>query len=127
MKIKCDKCGKEFYRKPSRVKKQNFCSIACFKTTVSRPCQTCGKMVSRCQSQMYDHVFCSSKCAKKWTSARMTFKNEDWNERKMTPAVRAKLRESHLGEGEGKGYAKIFGRHAHRLVAEQMLGRKLRP
>ena len=43
----------------------------------------------------------------------------------MTEAVRAKLRLKKLGTGEGKTYTKTFGRHTHRIVAEQMLGRKL--
>lgn len=31
------------------------------------------------------------------------------------------------GRGEGKAYPKLNGRHAHRVVAEQKLGRPLRP
>jgi len=30
--IKCDKCSKEFNRKPSHIKKQNFCSVKCLST-----------------------------------------------------------------------------------------------
>ncbi|WP_243259146.1 HNH endonuclease signature motif containing protein [Clostridium sp. 'deep sea'] len=44
----------------------------------------------------------------------------------MTKEVRAKLRISHLGKGEGKSYRKYYGRHEHRVVAEKKLGRKLR-
>ena len=43
----------------------------------------------------------------------------------MTLKVRTKLRESHLGKGEGRTYPKTFGRHTHRVVAEWMLGRAL--
>ena len=43
----------------------------------------------------------------------------------MTPEVRAKLRESRLGQGEGVSYTKTYGRHTHRVVAEQILGRPL--
>ncbi|MED1419034.1 HNH endonuclease signature motif containing protein [Bacillus smithii] len=45
----------------------------------------------------------------------------------MTPEIRKKLRESRLGTGEGKSYEKTYGRHTHRIVAEQKLGRKLLP
>lgn len=31
------------------------------------------------------------------------------------------------GRGEGKTYRKLYGRHEHRVVAEQMLGRPLQP
>ena len=40
-------------------------------------------------------------------------------------------RETHrakrAGKGEGKAYRKYYGRHEHRVVAEQMLGRPLEP
>jgi hypothetical protein len=46
---------------------------------------------------------------------------------RMTPEVRTKLREAHLDTGENKTYSKFLGRHTHRVVAELMLGRPLRP
>ena len=45
----------------------------------------------------------------------------------MTADVKAKLFLARFGSGEGKSYPKINGRHAHRVVAEEMLGRKLKP
>ena len=53
--------------------------------------------------------------------------NEELNPGRMTPEVRAKLRETKLGTGAGLTYTKQFGRHEHRIVAEQILGRALRP
>lgn len=32
-----------------------------------------------------------------------------------------------LARGNGKSYSKFYGRHEHRVVAEQMLGRPLKP
>lgn len=49
------------------------------------------------------------------------------NPSRMTPEIRAKLRESQLGRGKGKSYPKLYGRHEHRIVAESILGRKLLP
>ena len=39
---------------------------------------------------------------------------------------REKHREVRLGKGEGKTYRKLYGRHEHRVVAEEMLGRPLK-
>jgi hypothetical protein len=38
-----------------------------------------------------------------------------------------KNRATQLDRGEGKSYRKYHGRHEHRVVAEQMLGRPLKP
>ena len=57
----------------------------------------------------------------------MKFMNRLMNPYRMTPEIRKKLRESRLGQGEGKTYSKTFGRHTHRIVAEQILGRPLKP
>lgn len=53
--------------------------------------------------------------------------NEELNPGRMTPEVRAKLRAARLNTGEGVTYTKQYGRHEHRLVAEQILGRALEP
>jgi hypothetical protein len=45
------------------------------------------------------------------------------------PVRRANNRaaQPHLGQLKHDTYPKLFGRHAHRVIAEQMLGRPLRP
>ena len=53
--------------------------------------------------------------------------NEELNPTRMTDEVREHLRAARLGTGEGLTYTKLYGRHEHRLVAEQMLGRELLP
>lgn len=53
--------------------------------------------------------------------------NEELNPSRMTPEVKAKLRAAHLGTGKGKTYTKTYGRYTHRIVAEEMLGRPLKP
>lgn len=52
--------------------------------------------------------------------------NEELNPSRMTPETREKLRLSRLNTGKGKTYTKIYGRHAHRVIAEQMIGRPLK-
>ncbi len=55
----------------------------------------------------------------------MVYMNRKMNPDRMTSEVKAKLRNARLGAGEGKSYTKTYGRHTHRVVAEQMLGRPL--
>ena len=83
-------------------------------------CEECGKLVKMPPSQYKrsKRHFCSRQC-------HMKYMNRELNLTRMTPKVRAKLRVSRLGKGECKGYEKTFGKHTHRIVAEQMLGRPL--
>lgn len=83
-------------------------------------CEECGVDVKMPPSQFKraKHHFCSKQC-------HMAYMNRELNPTRMTPEVREKLRTSRLGSGEGKTYTKTYGRHTHRLVAEQMLGRPL--
>lgn len=55
----------------------------------------------------------------------MIHMNRELNPTRMTPEIRGKLRDSRLNSGEGKTYTKTYGRHTHRIVAEQILGRPL--
>ena len=64
--------------------------------------------------------FCSKPC-------HMAKMNRELNPTRMTPAVRAKLRAARTDTGELKTYRKQYGRHEHRQVAEQILGRPLKP
>ena len=57
----------------------------------------------------------------------MKLLNAELNPSRMTLETRTKLREARLESGEGKTYSKFFGRHTHRVVAEQILGRPLLP
>lgn len=97
-------------------------------------CSCCGKIVFRYPSQVSATPFCSRACAKACTSARMHRWNETANP-KNTPngwdtsareAVRARERKN-KGPCNKDTYPKHFGRHEHRAIAEQKLGRKLLP
>ena len=85
-------------------------------------CTRCGKPMHRPPSQRKrsERPFCSRQC-------HMKTMNEELNPTRMTADVKAKLRQAHVGKGEGKTYAKVHSRHEHRIVAEQMLGRPLYP
>lgn len=89
-------------------------------------CEKCGKTVYRHKCQVLKHVFCSRECSREYLSHKMTEMNEKLNPDRMTPGTRKKLREARLGTGDGVTYEKTYGRHTHRIVAEQILGRPLR-
>lgn len=96
-------------------------------------CEICGKVLERSPSQIRSHVFCSLDCSRKFTSKRMTLYNqtanpmntkEGWTE-SQKEAVR--LREQiNKGPCKPDTYPKSHRKHEHRVVAESMLGRKLR-
>ena len=85
-------------------------------------CDECGKSIQMPESQYKraKNHFCSIKC-------HMVFMNRQLNLIRMTPEVRGEVRNSHLGRGAGKTYAKLYSIHEHRVVAERMLGRSLLP
>ena len=85
-------------------------------------CDGCGKEIWQYLSQVKrskEH-FCSRACHMKKLNAEL-------NPTRMTEEVKAKLSLSRRGSGEGKTYQKQKGRHLHRQIAEQMLGRPLKP
>lgn len=83
-------------------------------------CSECGVEVTMAPSRFKrsKNHFCSKQC-------NMKFMNRELNPTRMTPEVRQKIRTSRLGSGNGTTYEKTYGRHTHRLVAEQILGRPL--
>lgn len=92
-------------------------------------CDCCGKVFKAygAKAASMKHHFCCRDCAKTFTGPRMHDLNERLNPGRMTPETRAKLREARLNSGAGKTYTKTYGRHTHRIVAEQILGRPLLP
>ena len=59
--------------------------------------------------------------------SHMTALNKTMNPTRMTDEVRDKLRDARLGQGKCNGYSKIHSKLAHRVIAEQILGRPLSP
>lgn len=51
--------------------------------------------------------------------------NIELNPVRMNSEVREKIREARLNSGTGKTYTKRYGRHEHRIVAEEILGSPL--
>ena len=107
------------------------------------PCAWCGQLIQRYPSQITGKNTCSRQCQSQARSKQhnpqgyrdfvntegmsknMTQLNYKLNPTRMTPEVREKLRMARLGSGEGKAYEKTYGRHTHRVVMEEKLGRLL--
>lgn len=126
MKVTCDYCGKEFNRRPSAIKVKNYCSPKCYhaEKQTEVECEKCGRQFVRLKSDIKGRIFCSPQCARGFISQ---IGSETMRRINPTNEHREKLRNAHLGKGEGKTYTKTYGRHTHRIVAEQMLGRPLKP
>ena len=104
--VTCEYCSEIMFRYPSHVKERNFCSKDCKDRHVSKKFNPDGYH-------------------RKFNAGHLIELNRKLNPTRMTQQTRVKLRFSRLGTGEGKSYTKTYGVHTHRIVAEQMLGRKL--
>ncbi len=112
---------------------------------LSVTCDMCGVVFQRSPSRIVGqrHLFCSKKCLWDFSSKEknpysygelkdlqpvsehMSELNRRLNPTRMTDEVREKIRNAHVNSGKGKTYSKRYGRHEHRVVVEQILGRKL--
>lgn len=109
----CDWCGKAVKISPSEEeRKHHFCSRNCknlYRNKLTNP-------------EHYKDGYDYSR-----QSENMHNVNLRLNRSRMTPEVREKLREARLNSGAGVTYTKLYGRHEHRVVAERILGRPLKP
>ena len=93
-------------------------------------CHLCGRSFQKPAHEVRQHNFCCAAHARKWNAGRMAEYNRTANPLNKPGGVvssRRKHREKLSGQGAGKAYRKFYGRHEHRVAAEAMLGRPLRP
>lgn len=93
-------------------------------------CPICKKQFYRTPGQMRKSktAYCGIECFKLVSGPRMTAINLQLNPIRMVDETKSKIRESRMVDPrQRKSYAKKFGRHEHRIVAEQKLGRPLIP
>ena len=114
LRMTCDWCGKSFLRYKSTVgkSKHHFCSRNCLAAYSSKS-KNPGSY-----RQLKDYTAISE---------HMTNLNQKMNTERMDIDTKRKIRETRLDSGAGKSYRKLYGRHEHRVVAEGILGRKLKP
>ena len=89
--------------------------------TYALVCPQCGEHFVGYRST---RVYCSRHCAR---LARGEIVGTGRIYTPLSVETKEKIAAAHRGRGEGRAYPKLNGRHAHRVVAEQMLGRPLRP
>ncbi len=129
--VTCDYCGKQFNKRKSAIRKQNYCCKEHRHKAkyVMLKCDTCGKTFERLRVSYKDgKCFCSIKCAKIFTSLRMTEYNEKHNPTSMTLERKEHLSQSRRKSSEERSsYEKYHGRHLHRVIMEHIIGRELLP
>ena len=110
----CDMCGKQFSKYPSQIKgkKHLFCSRKCLADFANKTINP----------ERYDELKDMSKLGKNLPELNRLLKPI-----RMTAETRSKIRATRLNSGEGKTYSKTYGRHTHKVVAEKILGRPLKP
>ncbi len=110
LQVQCDWCGKSITRTPAKVKKHNFCCRQCLSDFSNK------KKNPEGYASLKDYTNMSIHCSQM---------NAELNPVRMNSEVREKIREARLNAGTGKTYTKRYGRHEHRIVAEEILGRHL--
>ncbi len=85
-------------------------------------CARCGAAFERWPHEAKGPVWCSQSC-------HMKDLNAERNPTRWETENRSKeqSRTQRVNSGKGKTYRKLYGRHEHRAVAEQKLGRPLVP
>lgn len=137
MKVRqCAICGKDIFRENfDNRSKVSTCSKECYaeltrrkfsKEKVIKPCVICGKPVIKSQCYKDEPFTCGGECGRENVKRVNGAVCRERNKTLMTPEVKEKLRNCHLGKGDGKTYTKTYSRHTHRIVAEEKLGRPLK-
>lgn len=97
---------------------------------VKAKCTLCGKIFLKKELEVHKHNFCNFNHFKIWNSRRISEYNQKLNPMNKPGGVlsaRIKSGNKQRGRGDGKTYIKFLGRHLHRVVAEKMIGRDLKP
>lgn len=99
--IRCDACNRVFFRYPSCIRENNFCSRECAKTFTSARMSNYNRNENKMNTP------------------------EGWSD-EQKEAVRRR-EQKNKGPCKKNTYPKEHGVHAHRAAAERKLGRKLKP
>lgn len=118
----CEFCRTVFFVKPCKLGR--FCSRRCHSESMRtlpkptpRPCCLCGKVFSPSRKRG-NARYCSKPCI--WKGCKGDVFNAE-----VSRLSRHKRRDALLNTGECKTYRKFYGKHEHRVIAENMLVRQL--
>ena len=93
-------------------------------------CDHCGKTFLRKSNAIMPHNFCGKPCFYVWNAPRMAHRNRTENPANKasfwTAERRLQSRQRNTGKGENKTYKKFYGKHMHRVVVEELMGRPLK-
>lgn len=92
-------------------------------------CDWCGDSFEKRTCEVYTQNFCCHLHFRQWNAKRMHQYNMTANAMNQPGGVlssRIKRGNQLRGSGKGRTYTKRLGRHEHRIVAEEKLGRPLR-
>ena len=95
---------------------------------VQAKCVLCGVIFQKKLIEMSEHNFCCREHFYRWNAERIRKYNQTTNPmNKPGGVLTSRIRRGQMlrGSGEGKAYRKMLGRHEHRKVAEEILGRPL--
>ena len=116
-KVRCETCGKVFYRYPSQISEHNFCSRVCAKIFTSSRMSDYNKQENPMNMPKMHGAIQYAKTPK----ANYRKSQNEMHEIR----VRAALKKNG-GYYKPNTYKKWGNRHEHRIVAEQILGRPLK-
>ncbi len=97
---------------------------------VAATCDWCGKAFCKPCNALHERNFCCREHLHQWNRQRMHDFNVISNPMNKPGGVmesRIRRGDQQRGRGDGKTYTKRLGRHEHRVIAEEKIGRPLQP
>lgn len=133
--VSCDQCGRMFHKKPSHIRKTNYCSKRChdiaqFKGVIKN-CAACGKEIKVSPSLVADNNFCCNECRLQWLSKYVTnevnVKGHSKGHKAPHLTALNKERNPKLAIEPDAFQRGSYKNKEHRKAMEKIVGRKLKP